>query len=201
LSTLSVNSKKAPGVQFIDDPMSEMKTAAANTPSDLYVWINGDVLAASPKIEFLQRVAASTKTASAGQYAEGSFRSRIADIYRDGAGFIIAADLQRFIAQSKGDDAKTNAALDRLGVTNLKYFIAEIKEDQGKSFNRATLSFSDTSHGMASWLAAPGPMGALEFISPDATVVAAFVVKDPVALVDDLMSALNAVDQKFSKHL
>jgi len=32
---------------------------------------------------------------------------------------------------------------------------------------------------MASWLAAPGPMGALEFISPDANVVAAFVVKEP----------------------
>ena len=146
-------------------------------------------------------VAAAQRLRAAGQYAEGSFRSRIADIYRDGAGFIIAADLQRFIAQSKGDDAKTNSALDRLGITNLKYFIAEIKEDQGKSFNRATLSFSDTSHGMASWLAAPGPMGALEFISPDANVVAAFVVKEPVALVDDLMSALNAVDPKFSEHL
>ncbi len=201
LSTLSLNSKKAPGVRFIDDPMSEMKTAAANTPSDLYVWINGDVLAASPKIEFLQRMAASAKTASPVQYGEDSFRSRIADIYREGAGFVIAADLRTFIGQATGDDAKTNTSLDKLGVTNLKYFIAEIKEDQGKSFNRATLSFSDTSHGMASWLAAPGPMGALEFISPDANVVAAFVVKQPVALVDDLMSALNAVDPKFSEHL
>ncbi len=201
ISTLSAGSKKAPGVRFVDDPMSEMKTASANTLSDLYVWINGDVLAASPKIDFLQRVQASTKTASAAQYPEGSFRSRIADIYHDGAGFIIAADLQRFIAESKGDDAKTNAALDKLGVTNLKYFIAEMKEDQGKAFNRATLTFSDTNHGMASWLAAPGPMGALEFISPDASVVAAFVVKQPVALVDDLMSALNAVDPKFSEHL
>jgi hypothetical protein len=201
ISTLSVGSKKAPGVRFVDDPMSEMKTTSANAPSDLYVWINGDVLAASPKMEFLQRVEASAKNSSGGQYAEGSFRSRIADIYREGAGFIIAADLQRFIAQSKGDDAKTNSALDKLGVTNLKYFIAEMKEDQGKSFNRATLSFTDTSHGMASWLAAPGPMGALEFISPDANVVAAFVVKEPVRLVDDLMSALNAVDPKFSEHL
>lgn len=201
LQTLSVSSKKTPAVRFIDDPTGEMKTAGANTPGDLYVWINGDVLAASPKIDFLQRVQLSSKTASSRQSSDDSFRSRIADIYRDGAGFIIAADLQRFIAQSKGDDAKTNAALDKLGVTNIKYFIAEMKEDQGKSFNRATLSFSDTNHGMSSWLAAPGPMGALEFISPDATVVAAFVVKEPVALVDDLMSALNAVDPKFSEHL
>ena len=201
LSTLSLNSKKSPGVRFIDDPMSAMKTTAANASSDLYVWINGDVLAASPKIEYLQRVSASAKSASPAQYAEGSFRSRIADIYHNGAGFIIAADLQSFIAQSKGDDDKTNTALDRLGVTNLKFFIAEIKEDQGKSFNQATLSFSDTSHGMASWLAEPGPMGALEFISPEANVVAAFVVKEPVALVDDLMSALNAVDPKFNEHI
>src|SRR5439155_18494109 len=127
--------------------------------------------------------------------------SRVAQTYGEGAGFIIDADLQRFTAQSEGDDSKTNAALDRLGITNLKYFIAEMKEDQGKAFNRAVLSFSDTSHGIASWLAAPGPMGALEFISPDANVVAAFVVKKPAALVDDLLSALNAVDPKFSEHL
>ncbi|MEK6320765.1 MAG: FecR domain-containing protein [Acidobacteriota bacterium] len=201
ISMLSTNSKKAPGVRFVNDPMGEVKTTADGAAADLFVWINGDVLAASPKLEFLQRAEASMKTASAGQYVEGSFRSRIADIYREGAGFIIAADLQRFIAQSKGDDAKTNAAFDRLGITNLKYFIAEMKEDQGKSFNRAVLSFSDTSHGIASWLAAPGPMGALEFISPDANVVAAFVVKEPVALVNDLLSALNVVDPKFSEHL
>jgi hypothetical protein len=37
-------------------------------------------------------------------------------------------------------------------------------------------------------------MGALEFISPDANVVAAFVVKEPVALVDDLLAALKTAD-------
>ncbi|HEY3136515.1 MAG TPA: FecR domain-containing protein [Blastocatellia bacterium] len=199
VSSLNANSKK-PGIRFVDDPASEMGAATATPSSDLYVWMNGDVVAASPKLDFLQRVAASSK-ANADQYAEGSFRARIADIYRDGAGFIIAADLQRFIAQAKGTDAKANAALQRLGITNLKYFIAEMKEDQGKSFNRAVLSFSDASHGMPSWLAAPGPMGALEFISPDANVVAAFVVKQPAALVDDLLGALATVDPKLGEHL
>ena len=205
LSAMSIASKKGPSVRFIEDPSSLMKTESrpdgASSASDLFIWINGDVLAASPKLDFLQRVQTSMKTANTGQYADGSFKSRIAELYHDGAGFIIAADLQRFIAQSKGSDTKTNTALDRLGITNLKYFIAEMKEDQGKSFNRAVLSFGDSSHGIASWLAAPGPMGALEFISPDANVVAAFVVKEPVALVDDLMSTLNAVDPKFSEHL
>jgi hypothetical protein len=37
-------------------------------------------------------------------------------------------------------------------------------------------------------------MGALEFISPDANVVGAFVVKEPTALVDDLLNALKTAD-------
>ncbi|MGH9939345.1 MAG: hypothetical protein ACREAM_24145, partial [Blastocatellia bacterium] len=49
---------------------------------------------------------------------------------------------------------------------------------------------------ITSWLAAPGPMGALEFISPDASLVAAFVVKEPTALVDDLLETLKKADPK-----
>jgi hypothetical protein len=197
---MTTESKKLPGIRFVDDPMSVASSGVKET-ADLFVWINGDVLAASPKVEFLGRVQSNVKSASAGQYADGSFRSRIADVYREGAGFIIAANLQKIIAQTKGADAKTNSALDRLGITSLKYFVAEMKEEQGKSFNRAVLSFSDTSHGITSWLAAPGPMGALEFISPDANIVAAFVVKQPAALVDDLLSALNTADPKLGEHL
>src|SRR4029077_3131325 len=110
-NSMSTNSKKGPSVRFIDDPSASLqtqsKTGAASPSSDLFIWINGDVLAASPKLDFLQRVQTSSKAAGSAQYAEGSFKSRIADIYHDGAGFIIAADLQRFIAQSKGSDTKT----------------------------------------------------------------------------------------------
>ncbi|HSB10639.1 MAG TPA: FecR domain-containing protein [Blastocatellia bacterium] len=206
LASLATESRKQPGIRFVDDPVTaagavSIASAGAKDNADLFVWMNGDVLAASPKLEFLRRVATTAKSASPGQYAEGSFRSRIADVYHEGAGFVIAADLQKIIARTKGEDLKTNKALDRLGITNLKYFIAEMKEDQGKSFNRAVLSFSDSSHGIASWLAAPGPMGALEFISPDANVVGAFVVKQPAALVDDLLGALNTVDPKLGEHL
>jgi hypothetical protein len=39
-------------------------------------------------------------------------------------------------------------------------------------------------------------MGALEFISPDAAIVAAFVVKEPSAMIDDLFKTLKTADQK-----
>src|ERR1041384_1741531 len=192
LSTMSAISKKGPSIRFIDDPsallQTQSKTGATGQSSDLYIWINGDVLAASPKLDFLQRVQTSAKAGSA-QYADGSFKSRIADIYHDGAGFIIAADLQRFIAQSKGSDTKTNTALDRLGITNLKYFIAEMKEDQGKSFNRAVLSFSDSSHGIASWLAAAAP----RLPTPSWKLV--FEVYDPAHLQQTYETIVNKMNE------
>jgi hypothetical protein len=199
LGILAGATKKRPDVRFIDDPMSADQTA--NSKSDLFVWINGDVLAASPKLEMLQRVATNMKSGGAAQFADGSFRSRIAEVYHEGAGFIVAADLERIIAGSGNANAKEDAAFRRLGITSLRHFIAEVKEDQGKSYNRAVLTFKPEDHGIVSWLAAPGPMGALQFISPDANVVAAFVVKKPVALVDDLLATLSTVDPKFSENL
>jgi hypothetical protein len=58
------------------------------------------------------------------------------------------------------------------------------------------VSFKENQHGLTSWLAQPGPMGALDFISPDANVVAAFVVKEPAALVDDMLNTLKTADAK-----
>jgi FecR protein/Protein of unknown function (DUF3352)/Putative zinc-finger len=199
LGILAGTSKKRADIRFIDDPMSAGETA--NGKSDLFVWINGDVLAASPKLEMLQRVASNVKAAGAAQFADGSFRSRIAEVYQEGAGFIVAADLERIIASSRNPNEKEDGAFRQLGITSLRHFIAEVKEDHGKSYNRAVLTFKPEDHGIVSWLAAPGPMGALQFISPDANIVAAFVVKKPVALVDDLLAALNTVDPKFRENL
>jgi hypothetical protein len=39
-------------------------------------------------------------------------------------------------------------------------------------------------------------MGALQFVSPDANVVASFVVQNPTALYDDLMNMLKTADEK-----
>ena len=48
--------------------------------------------------------------------------------------------------------------------------------------------FNGPRHGIASWLAAPAPMGALEFVSPQASAVVSVVVKQPEAMLDDIVS-------------
>jgi hypothetical protein len=113
---------------------------------------------------------------------------------------VIAADLDRIVMQSLRKE-KDAAAAQQLGVTDLRYFIVEIKEKDGRPYNRAVISFRENQRGVTSWLAQPGPMGALEFISPDATVVTSFVVDRPVSLVDDLLGALQTASPEGWQHL
>jgi hypothetical protein len=58
----------------------------------------------------------------------------------------------------------------------------------GKAETRAALTFDQERRGIASWLAAPSSMGGLSFFSPDANLVAAFTVKSPVSILNEMLS-------------
>ncbi len=190
---------KAPQVQWIDDPKSAQPATA--TDKQLYIWIAGDVLVASPKLEGLQTIA---KGASG--FSATPFYSRIAGVYHDGAGLVVAADLEKIIAHTRGvrrlavGDSHEQA-LNQLGVFNMKSFVLDQKDTDGKTHTRAVLAYDQADHGITSWLAQPAPMGSLEYISPDANLVAGFVIKNPTAVVDDLLVVLSNVCPDLNKHL
>src|ERR1700704_686553 len=201
------NATDKPTINFVDNPL----TASAGTDQtkqakELFVWIQGDLFAASPKLAELQALATRIQQGN-GAFATTPFHARIAQVYSDGAGLVVAANLDQVLEHTKakrtqGASAeKHEEALKQLGVLNMKYFVLDQKESEGKTHTRAVLSFSEAQKGIPSWLAAPGPMGALEYVSPDANVVGAFVVKNPVALVDDLLVALDNVSPGLRKNL
>ena len=199
---------KAPQVQWVEDPRTpppaNTSSSADSTKTkgkELYVWIAGDILVASPKLEQLQNVAKGGSTFNA-----TPLYARIAGVYREGAGLVIAADLEKIIEHTKGVRRiavgdQHEQALDKLGVFNLKSFVFDQKDSEGKTHTRAVLSFNQTQRGVTSWLAQPAPMGSLEYISPDANLVGGFVVKDTKALVDDLLGVLSTVCPDLNKKL
>jgi hypothetical protein len=192
---------KGPQVQWVDDPQNAQAANPTAGDKQLYVWISGDVLVASPKLERLQAIARGGSTFSA-----TPFYSRIAQVYSDGAGIVVAADLEKIIAHTRGlrriaVGDNREQALDKLGVLNMKSFVLDSKDTDGKTHTRAVLSYTQADHGVTSWLAQPAPMGSLEYISPDANLVAGFVIKNPTAVVDDLLNVLNGVCPDLNKHL
>ena len=203
------NRQSASAIHFVDDPL----TAVAATPEagkkdeGVYVWIQNGLFAASPNLQRLQELAALVQKGGTSSFTATAFHDRIARIYQEGAGLVVAANLERVIDSAKGeltkgtDGAAKENALKQLGILNLKYFALDQKDSQGLTHTRAVLSFNEAQRGIPSWLAAPEPMGSLEYISPDANVVAGFVVKDPSALVDDLLGVVETVSPELRKNL
>ena len=195
---------KAPQVQWVEDPKTAQpatNTATKGSDKQIYVWIAGDILVASPRLDQLQAVATRS-----GSFTSTPFHNRIAGVYREGAGLVIAADLEKVIAHTRGIRRiavgdQHEQALSELGVFNMKSFVLDQKDSNGKTNTRAVLSYAEANHGVTSWLAQPAPMGSLEYISPDANVVAGFVVRNPSALVDDLLGVLNTVSPDLNKKL
>jgi hypothetical protein len=191
---------KTPQVIWIDDPKTA-QPAAGTGQGPLYVWITGDVLVGSPKLEQLQSVAS-----GASGFSATPFYARIAQVYSEGAGIVVAADLEKVIAHTRGVrrigmGENREQALSQLGVFNVTSFVLDSKDTDGKTHTRAVLSYNQADHGITSWLAQPAPMGSLEYISPDANIVAGFAVKNSAAVVDDLLTVMSKVCPDLNAHL
>jgi hypothetical protein len=207
------NRQGRPPIRFVADPLQAIpatpaSTEAGNKPGELFVWIQGDLFAASPKLDQLQELTKVVQGGGASSFTSTAFHNRIAQLYREGAGLVVAANLERLIEKNKpeilkgkGSVEQQASALKQLGILNLKYFVLDQKNSHGKTHTQATVSFNEAQSGIPSWLAAPAPMGSLEYISPDANVVAGFVVKDPVRLVDDLLGVIETVSPDLRKNL
>src|SRR5215467_3345288 len=206
IAKYSGDKKGQPEIRFIENPATAVPPSEGKR-EDLYVWIQGDLFAASPELRQLQNVATAIGNGSVSSFTATPFRNRIAQVYQEGAGLVVAANLEKVVASTKAerskepDAAKQESALNQLGLFSVKYFVLDQKDSNGKTHTKASLSFNDAQRGIPSWLATPGPMGSLEYISPDANVVAGFVVKNPVALVDDLLGVLETVSPELRKQI
>jgi ferric-dicitrate binding protein FerR (iron transport regulator) len=113
----------------------------------------------------------------AGGFGSTPFYTRIRQAYANGAGLLLCADLS-----AGGGEAPIGGA---------RYLVAEEKQVNRQMETRASLGFEGPRSGMAAWLAAPAPMGSLDYVSPDASIVAAFVVRNPVAIVSEIVGMLE----------
>ncbi|HEX3556981.1 MAG TPA: FecR domain-containing protein [Thermoanaerobaculia bacterium] len=189
-----LNGEGKPGLRIVDD----LSTATDGTGSHgLSLWIHNGLVVASPSVAQIQRVTALAAGGS-NPFTASSFHQRIAEDYKDGAGWLFAADLGTLVAKGQAQQsAESRQRAEQLGILDLDHFIVDRREVDGRAETRAALTFSQARRGVAAWLAAPAPMGSLSFFSPDANMAAAFAVKSPVSILDELLS----VNPKLAQHL
>lgn len=145
--------------------------------------------------DLLRRINTQLNTGASG-FADSEFGRQIAGAYSRGAGFIVAANLHQMMRdtymRNRGRGAGVHAKnhgfdMQSSGLADAQYLIAEHRELNGVPENHLNLQFAGQRQGVASWLAAPAPMGSLEYVSRNAGLVLAFVAKEPQAIVDDIL--------------
>ena len=160
------------------------QTANAITPGagkELLVYSHSNIVAISSGAGVLRTVAGAIEGQGQGTLTGTPFHSQIATAYRDGVGLLLCADLQRIIPTTRAEEKL-------LG--NVGRLVVSQRTVSGKPDTHALLTFRGTRDGVAAWLSAPAPVGALDFVSPEATVVWAVVAKDLPKVIDELVTKL-----------
>lgn len=181
-------------LQVVRDPWA----AAPSSNRPLLVYVSNDTLIASPDLAELQSAASRIQKSGASHFAETALYQQVQHAYQQGASWLFCADMEQIVAQHVKENGGKELAT---GIGDVRYLMMERREVGGKTENRAALTFGSERRGMASWLAAPASMGALEFISPNASIVNSLVIKNPRSIMEELFQIIGAGAPDFSQKL
>jgi ferric-dicitrate binding protein FerR (iron transport regulator) len=186
-----------PHVTVVDDPSSAKGDASDN----VLMSVSNDMVAITPQAEALRLMAPALQAASQPQSGTlaSPFLQRVQQSYQEGVGFLMAADLGSMAAgiASQGPDAQHGIA--PLG--NVQYMMVEQRDGGSATETRATMTFSGPRQGMFGWLAKPGPMAALDYVTAQASLAAGFVITSPGQVIDDMLSWAAANNANFTTDL
>jgi hypothetical protein len=173
------------------DVPSDVRTDGSPAHPALYLMTMGDLMLAGTGRSALEALAGAV-AAGQGGFAGTPLRAELAAAYRDGAVWLGGADVATLVARTVRTDASdARQAFALTGLAGAKYLVVEGDGEGEASTLHATLVFDGPRQGALAWLAEPSPMGALRFISPDATFAVAAVVKDPVEMLDESYALLG----------
>ncbi len=187
--------------QLLDTLPATAPDAAAQT-SQVFVYISGNFLFLSPSLAPLAQADAAVKeTGARGDYA---LYPRIEQAYQGGVGWLLAADMEQIRSTSVSmQEARRNARGRTLatGIENLDAIVLERKDVNGATQNMAALSFGGDRSGIAGWLAAPAPIGSLDFVSPNASMVTAAAIEEHGRILWDMIHSAEISDPKIAEEI
>jgi hypothetical protein len=201
LKTEFSSSNMTGGLNVLDEKSLAAAPDSGKIQPGGYALIRQHEAVFSNSVKTLKQVNAQLNAGASG-FAAGDFGQQITAAYGRGAGIILAADLHQMLGQKTQlvhAHHNTAVTIENSGMEDVRYLIAEHRETNGAPENHLNLQFSGTRQRVASWLAAPAPMGSLEFVTPNATLALAVLSKDPKDIADDIIAMAGAENKGLSE--
>ena len=181
--------RSEPSVRVLD--VQELTAAKDTLPAQqALILVRPDLMVGASDLASLRNFNARLN-ASSREFAATPFAQRIEREYEGGASIMAAVDLRKILNEVPPGTDK-NKILQRTGFGDVKYLVWEHKSVAGQAASQMELSFTGPRHGVASWLAAPGPMDSLGFVSPKAMLAGTVLLKDPAEIFEDIKDLATA---------
>ena len=148
----------------------------------LSLWLTDDLLVASTDPRALANVNALLGGADHA-FAKGKLYARLKEAYTRGAYYLAGVDLDRFNPPSGGTRPMPKRA---------ETLILEGRTEGERAQITAEIRFESVVPDVLSWLDTPGPIGALEFFSPDAQIAGAVLLGNAADFVERLKRSSDA---------
>jgi len=159
------------GFEIVDDPDKAQE-------GRLSIWIHDGLFAASASPAALVQLHATMDDVS-NPFRKTDLYARLVEVYDRGAEYVAGADMAKL-----GLDGFQSPLFDLRGARTA---VAEYRLDDQVGVAALEVRFDEDNPDRVAILDQPGPMGALRFFSPDATLVSAVVLPDS----ERLMAALD----------
>ena len=153
----------------------------AAKPGEFVVLVRPDYVIASTELESVRRFS-DRLDLKQDEFASTAFGRRVQEAYAGGTSSLITGDLGKVISQFPPEKPASVEMMDRTGFKDMQYLVWNHKGGSGKSVSEIELSFTGPRRGVASWLAAPGSFGSLEFVDPRSMVVASVSAASSLAI-------------------
>ena len=160
---------------------------------EMLILVRPDYLVASTDLAVLRKFNARLDRGTK-EFTSTPFGRRIAQSYDSGLTTIFAADVQKPLAQIPFPNQQEREIFERTGLADLKYVVMDHRTVEGHSLTQSEISFTGPRRGIASWLAAPSPLGSLDFVSPKPIIVSSMLLKSPAQIFDDVMDLVTSVN-------
>ncbi|MGZ4872501.1 MAG: FecR domain-containing protein [Candidatus Angelobacter sp.] len=185
-------------IRVVDE--QELNQISAQQGKQLLVLVRPDFVAAAADAATLKQFVAGLN-AGGGGFAGTAFGQRMTAQYKNGTEILFGANLAQMSSSHRPRNPEQSSHFALTGLADVEYLIAERKGSGGQVQNHAQLTFVNQRRGLASWLAAPAPIGGLDFVSKDAGAVAAFISKNPADMLDDVLKIGNASNSNASENI
>ena len=163
-------------IVIVDDPADARE-------GELSILLWEDILVASISATALQDMLVNLENGSSG-FVDTELHGLLQNSYDQGTEILGAVDFRSMLSPLDVDEQEAEQ-LERAGISNIEYLIAQHREQDGLTTITADLFFDGDRQGIMSLLANPGPMGSLEFFSTNTTIVAAALLREPASILEE----------------